>query len=265
MQRWKLKLEYDGSRFAGWQSQAEVKGVQDALEQAIHRIEGVLRRTHAAGRTDRGVHATGQIVHVDLEKPWQAWHLREALNAWLRDIGPVAVLEAVPVDDSFHARFSAQGRAYLYRIMDRRPPLTIDNGRVWKVTQALDLAPMQAAASLLVGTHDFTTFRDAQCQAKSPIKTLDVFTLSRVRGNFGDEIHAVIEARSFLHRQVRSMIGSLAEVGRGKWPVERIASALAACDRKHCGPVAPSEGLYLTGVKYDGMWDGIKSVDQANA
>ncbi|WP_085340904.1 tRNA pseudouridine(38-40) synthase TruA [Aquidulcibacter paucihalophilus] len=251
MQRWKLTLEYDGTNFAGWQSQSDGKGVQDTVERAIMAIEGELRRTHAAGRTDRGVHATGQVIHVDLAKNWAPFRLQEALNAWLRDLGPVSVREVEAVPDSFHARFSAQARGYLFRMVDRRPPLTLELGRVWRVSQDQDVDRMQEAANYLLGTHDFTTFRDADCQAKSPIKTLSRFELRRVEGVFGPEIQARVQARSFLHRQVRSMMGTLSEVGRGKWSPEDVRDALEARDRKRCGPVAPSDGLYLTDVFYD--------------
>ena len=251
MQRWKLTLEYDGTNFAGWQSQSDGKGVQDTVERAIMAIEGELRRTHAAGRTDRGVHATGQVIHVDLAKNWAPFRLQEALNAWLRDLGPVSVREVEAVPDSFHARFSAQARGYLFRMVDRRPPLTLELGRVWRVSQDQDVDRMQEAANYLLGTHDFTTFRDADCQAKSPVKTLSRFELRRVEGVFGPEIQARVQARSFLHRQVRSMMGTLSEVGRGKWSPEDVRDALEARDRKRCGPVAPSDGLYLTDVFYD--------------
>lgn len=252
MQRWKLTLEYDGTNFAGWQSQSDGKGVQDTVERAIVAIEGELRRTHAAGRTDRGVHATGQVIHVDLAKNWAPFRLQEALNAWLRDMGPVSVREVEAVPDSFHARFSAQARGYLFRMVDRRPPLTLELGRVWRVSQDHDVDRMQEAANYFLGTHDFTTFRDADCQAKSPIKTLSRFELCRVEGVFGPEIQARVQARSFLHRQVRSMMGTLSEVGRGKWSPEDVRDALEARDRKRCGPVAPSDGLYLTDVFYEG-------------
>jgi tRNA pseudouridine38-40 synthase len=252
MQRWKLKLEYDGSAFLGWQSQPNGRGVQDAVEAAILKVDGQAVRIHAAGRTDTGVHATGQIAHADLEKPWRAFQLREALNAWLRKLGPVSVLEVEPVSDAFHARFSARGRAYLFRILDRRAPLTFDKKKLWHVHQPLDLVAMQEAATEFLGTHDFSTFRDGNCQAQSAIKTLDRFDLSRVDGMYGhqSEIHAHIEARSFLHRQVRSMIGTLAEVGKGYWSRVQLREALLAADRTKCGPVAPGDGLYLIDVLY---------------
>jgi tRNA pseudouridine38-40 synthase len=250
MQRWKLTLEYNGSAFLGWQSQPNGRGVQDAVEKAIAKIEGQTIRIHAAGRTDTGVHATGQIAHADLQKPWRAFQLREALNAWLLKIAPVSVLLAEPVDNDFHARFSAKGRVYLYRMLDRRAPLTIDRGSIWRVSQPHDAGRMHEAAQLLLGTHDFTTFRDGKCQAKTPIKTLDSFDVCRVEGIHGAEIHATIAARSFLHRQVRSMMGSLSEVGKGIWSAQDLRSALDAADRTHCGPVAPGDGLYLIDVKY---------------
>lgn len=250
MQRWKLTLEYDGSAFLGWQSQPNGRGVQDAVEKAIAKIDGQAVRIHAAGRTDTGVHATGQIAHVDLQKPWRAFQLREALNAWLLKIAPVSVLEVEPVDQEFHARFSAKGRVYLFRMLDRRAPLTIDRGSIWRVSQPHNAQAMHEAAQLLLGTHDFTTFRDGKCQAKTPIKTLDRFDVRRVEGIYGAEIHATIAARSFLHRQVRSMMGSLSEVGKGVWSAQDLQSALHAADRTHCGPVAPGDGLYLIGVKY---------------
>ena len=250
MQRWKLTLEYDGSGFLGWQSQPNGRGVQDAVEKAIAKIEGQKVRIHAAGRTDTGVHATGQIAHADLQKPWRAFQLREALNAWLLKIGPVSVLDAQPVTSDFHARFSAKGRVYLFRMIDRRAPLTIDKSKLWRVSQPHDADAMHEAAQEFVGTHDFTTFRDGKCQAKSATKTLDSFEICRVDGVYGSEIHATIAARSFLHRQVRSMMGSLSEVGKGSWSKYDLQQALHAADRTQCGPVAPGDGLYLIDVKY---------------
>jgi tRNA pseudouridine38-40 synthase len=250
MQRWKLKLEYDGGHFLGWQSQPNGRGVQDAVEIAIATIEGKTIRIHAAGRTDTGVHAIGQVVHVDLQKPWGAFQLIEALNAWLRKIAPVTVLDAEPVGEDFHARFSAKGRVYLFRMIDRRAPLTFDKGKLWRVSVPHDVDAMHIAAQEFVGTHDFSTFRDGKCQAKSAIKTLDSFEVRRAEGVFGNEIHATISARSFLHRQVRSMMGSLSEVGKGNWSHLDLRKALAAADRTRCGPVAPGDGLYLIDVKY---------------
>lgn len=250
MHRYKLTLEYDGTPFWGWQSQENGLGVQDALERAITRIDRTATRTFVAGRTDRGVHALGQVAHVDLAREWRGWKLREALNAWLRDEGPVSVLEAEPVPDTFHARFSATARHYLYRIAPRRPELALERGRVWRVPYPLDLQALQAAAGLLTGTHDFSTFRDRDCQASSPVKTLDSFEIRDVDGPTGREIHARLSARSFLHRQVRSMMGAVVKVGRGAADLAALQSAIEARDRSRCPEVAPAAGLYLTGVSY---------------
>ena len=249
MPRYRLLVEYDGRSFAGWQHQDDLETVQGALETALAAVDGGPRRAFAAGRTDAGVHATGQVVHADLEKVWRPFKLREALNAHLAR-RPISVLEADGAAADFHARFSATGRTYLYRILDRRPPPALDAGRVWRVPVPLDADAMHAAAQGLVGQHDFSTFRDAQCQSDSPVKTLDVLDVRRAHTLFGSEVHVIAEARSFLHRQVRSMVGSLAEVGRGKWTHRDLAEALAAADRSRCGPVAPPDGLYLTGVRY---------------
>jgi len=206
---------------------------------------GQTLRVAAAGRTDTGVHATGQVVHVDLDKDWPAETVRNALNAHLRP-EPLVVLEASEAPEGWHARFSAVERRYLFRILNRRSPPGLEQGRVWHVAGPLDAAAMHAAAQALVGLHDFTTFRDVHCQSKSPVKTLDVARVERL----GDEVRLTFEARSFLHRQVRSMTGTLAEVGAGRWTAAQVAEALAARDRKACGPVAPPQGLYLTGVGY---------------
>jgi tRNA pseudouridine38-40 synthase len=202
-------------------------------------------RLAAAGRTDTGVHATGQVISLDLEKAWPAQTVMNALNAHL--VGEaISVLDCEGVEDDWHARFSATGRRYLYRILNRPGPPALDAGRVWHMRKSMDADAMHAAAQVLVGLHDFTTFRDVNCQSKSPEKTLDVASVRRV----GEEVHLVFEARSFLHRQVRSMTGTLAEVGLGRWTIDDVATALAARDRTACGPVAPSTGLYLTGVRY---------------
>jgi tRNA pseudouridine38-40 synthase len=250
MQRWKLTLEYDGSGFLGWQSQPNGRGVQDALEAAIKAIDGHDARAQAAGRTDTGVHATGQVAHADFHKDWRAYQLREALNARLLKLGRVAVTDVEAVDHEFHARFSAKARTYLFRLVERRAFLTIDKGKIWRVGQTLNVDAMHEAAQILVGTHNFSTFRDGKCQAKSAVKTLDRFDVARVAGSLGPEIHAHLSARSFLHRQVRSMMGSLVEVGKGRWRKEDLKAALDAADRSQCGPVAPGDGLYLTGVLY---------------
>ena len=245
MPRYRLLIEYDGGPFQGWQAQANGPSVQDALEAAIHAFSGERVRTSAAGRTDTGVHATGQVAHVDLEKAWPTDTVRDALNAHLAP-HPVSVLSAAAVGGDFHARFSATGRRYLFRVLDRRAPPALRKGRVWWVRRALDAEAMSEAARVLVGRHDFTTFRDAGCQAKDPVKTLDLADVRRE----GDEIRLEFAARSFLHRQVRSMTGTLAEVGAGRWSVDDVRAALEAADRARCGPVAPPEGLYLTEVTY---------------
>ena len=245
MPRYRLTLEYDGSGYNGFQAQTDQPTVQGAVERAITAFCGETVRIAAAGRTDAGVHATGQVIGVDLEKAWPAKTVMNALNAHL--VGEaVSVLHCVEADPDWHARFSATGRSYLYRILNRAGPPALDRGRVWHIRKRMDEEAMHDAAQSLVGLHDFTTFRDVNCQSKSPVKTLDV---ARVFRN-GDEICLQFEARSFLHRQVRSMTGTLAEVGQGRWAVEDVAAALAAKDRARCGPVAPSDGLYLTGVSY---------------
>jgi tRNA pseudouridine38-40 synthase len=245
MPRFKLTLEYDGAPFAGWQRVSSQPSVQAALEAAVERLCGERCDVVAAGRTDAGVHALGQVAHVDIAKPLTGDVVRDALNAHLRP-DPVAVLAATQVADDFHARFDAVRRVYRYRILNRRADAALDRGRVWRVARPLDADAMDEAAQALIGTHDFTTFRDAQCQAKSPVKTLDVARASR----YGEEIELVFEARSFLHRQVRSMTGTLAEAGAGKLRPRDLAAALAAKDRARCGPVAPPEGLYLVRVDY---------------
>jgi tRNA pseudouridine38-40 synthase len=249
MTRFALLLEYDGRPFSGWQRQADRPSVQGALEAAIAAIDGGERLVEAAGRTDSGVHATGQVAHADFQKPWSAFKLKEALNAHLAP-QPIAVLAAAAAGPDFHARFAATERAYLYRIIDRRAPLTLEKGRAWRIPVALDTDAMAAAAQSLIGRHDFTTFRDAQCQAKDPVKTLDQLDVVRAEGLFGPEVRIVARARSFLHRQVRSMVGALAEVGRGHRPIADVARQLAARDRRACGQVAPPDGLYLTRVGY---------------
>jgi tRNA pseudouridine38-40 synthase len=245
MARFKLTIEYDGTPFAGWQRQDGQPTVQGALEQALARLgeEGVV--VHGAGRTDTGVHALGQVAHVDLAKDWTPDRLMGAINAQVRP-DPVAVLSAEVADGDFHARFSATARHYLFRLLDRRPPPVLDRNRVWWVSYPLDADVMHAAALTLVGHHDFTTFRSAQCQATSPVKTLDRLDVTRV----GDEIHVRASARSFLHNQVRSLVGTLKLAGEGKWTPADVRAALDAADRAACGPVAPPQGLYLVSVDY---------------
>ena len=245
MPRYKLTIEYDGGPYNGFQAQADQPSVQSSLERAVLAFSGEAARIHAAGRTDSGVHATGQVVHFETDRLWSAETVRNAVNAHLIP-EPIAVLQAELADDEFHARFSAIGRRYSYRILNRRAPPALDAGRVWHLQKPLDVDAMHAAAQSLIGLHDFTTFRDAHCQSKSPVKTLDVATVSRL----GEEVVLTFAARSFLHRQVRSMTGSLAEVGIGRWSVGDLRAALEAADRTRCGQVAPAEGLYLTGVVY---------------
>jgi tRNA pseudouridine38-40 synthase len=245
MPRYRLTVEYDGGPYKGFQAQDGVASVQDALERAILGFSGERLRLQAAGRTDTGVHATGQVIHFDLAKDWRAEVVRDAMNAHLVP-EPISILSAELAADDFHARFSATGRRYLYRILDRRSPAALERARVWWVKTPLDAGLMHAAAQALIGTHDFTTFRDTHCQSKSPVKTLDQVAVMRV----GEEVQVTLAARSFLHRQVRSIVGSLAEVGVGRWSPQRLAAALAAADRTACGQVAPAHGLYLTGVTY---------------
>jgi tRNA pseudouridine38-40 synthase len=243
--RWKLTLEWDGTPFMGWQRQDHGPSVQAALERAALAMTGETVTAHAAGRTDAGVHALAMAAHVDIAKEVTPHRLREGLNALLRP-DPVAVLAAEPVADDWHARFSCVGRRYLYRIANRRAPLTLDAGRAWRIGPLLDLAAMREGASYLVGRHDFTTFRSVQCQSDSPVKTLDVLTVEREE----EEIHIRAEARSFLHHQVRSMTGCLALVGLGRWPPEDIRKALEAKDRAALGLNAPPEGLYFVEARY---------------
>lgn len=243
--RWKLTIEYDGGPFFGWQRQDNGPSVQGAVEQAILKLTSEVVTIAAAGRTDAGVHAFGQVAHADIAKVFAPDKLRDALNAHLRP-HPVAVLTAEAVADDFHARFDATARHYLYRIVNRRAPLTFDAGKAWQVQAELDAEAMHTAAQRLVGHHDFTTFRAAECQAKSAVKTLDRLDVSRI----GEEITVRASARSFLHHQVRSMVGTLKLVGTGKLTANDVAAALAAKDRTQCGPVAPPDGLYLVRVEY---------------
>lgn len=245
MARYRLTIEYDGGPYKGFQLQDGVPTVQASLERALLGFCKVATRVHVAGRTDTGVHATGQVIHVELDKPWRADVVRDALNAHLVP-EPISVLDAALAADDFHARFSATGRRYLYRVIDRKPPPVLERARAWWVKTPLDVEAMACAAAQLIGTHDFTTFRDAHCQSRSPVKTLDTATVERV----GEEVRLHFAARSFLHRQVRSITGSLVEVGAGRWSVDRLGEALAARNRSACGQVAPAHGLYLTAVEY---------------
>jgi tRNA pseudouridine38-40 synthase len=246
MPRYKLIIEYDGGPFCGWQIQDNQLSIQGALEDAVAAINGAPARVNGAGRTDAGVHALAQVAHVDIGKVLPPGRFRDGLNAHLRPL-PIGVLAADVVSDTFEARFSAIRRHYSYRIVNRRANLAIDAGKVWRVPRPLDAEAMHAAAQRLLGKHDFTTFRDTECQAKSPEKTLDQLDVAR----YGEEIEIVTSARSFLHSQVRSMVGSLVWVGEGRWSADDLRGALDARDRRACGPVAPPDGLYLVQVDYD--------------
>lgn len=245
MPRYRLELEYDGGPYKGFQAQGALPTVQASVERAVKAFCGQALRLQAAGRTDTGVHALLQVVHIDLDRDWPPQVVRDALNAHLAP-EPIAVLAASLAPPGFHARFSAKGRRYLYRIANRTAPPTLEKGRVWHLKKPLDVEAMASAAAALVGHHDFTTFRDMDCQASTPFKTLDEARVWRE----GQEVRLGFAARSFLHRQVRSMSGSLAEVGAGRWSPADLAAALAAADRRACGPVAPASGLYLAGVEY---------------
>ena len=250
MARFAFRVDYHGGPFCGWQRQAGgLPSVQQALEEALARLDPSAPRVAAAGRTDAGVHATGQVAHADLARDWDPFRLSEALN-WHLKPQPVAITACARVADDFHARFSAVERRYLFRMVARRAPVTHDKGLVWQVLNRPDVAAMQAAAAHLVGRHDFTTFRSVMCQAESPVKTLDEIAVAEAPCPGGHEIRFTLRARSFLHNQVRSIVGTLDRVGQGAWAPEDVARALAARDRAACGPVAPPQGLYLTGVSY---------------
>jgi tRNA pseudouridine38-40 synthase len=243
--RYKLTIEYDGAPYRGWQYQADEPSVQGALEDAIAKFDGQRVTIQGAGRTDAGVHALAQVAHCDLRGEYEDGKVRDALNFYLRP-QPVAVLSAERVAGDFNARFSAIRRHYLYRIVNRRPDLALDLGRAWRVGRPLDVAAMREGAGRLLGKHDFTTFRSTECQSKSPLKTLDQLDVEADGWN----VHVLVSARSFLHNQVRSMVGSIVHVGEGKWSADDITRILAARDRTLCGQVAPAEGLYLVKVDY---------------
>ncbi len=246
MPRYRITVEYDGTPFVGWQSQSDGGAIQDRLTAAVAAFSSETVSVRGAGRTDAGVHALGQVAHFDLTRAWDAFRVREAMNHHLKP-APIVVVECEVVGGTFDARFSATARHYLYRLLVRRAPPALERNRVWWVPLELDADAMHRAAQTLVGRHDFTTFRAAACQARSPLKTLDRLDVRRV----GAEIHIDASARSFLHNQVRSMVGSLKQVGEGRWSVGDMAAALAAGDRARCGPVAPARGLYLVRVDYD--------------
>ena len=246
MTRWRLTIEYDGGPFMGWQRQDHGPSVQQTLEEALERMTGDKAAFTAAGRTDAGVHALAMAAHADVTRPLTAHRLREGLNALVRP-QPISVLDAEPVADDWHARFSCVGRRYLYRIINRRAPPALDSGKVWHIAVPLDVEAMREGAAQLVGRHDFTTFRSAHCQSDSPVKTLDRLEVARV----GEEIHISAAARSFLHHQVRSMVGCLALVGRGQWTPDNMRTALEAADRSALGLNAPPQGLYFVEAVYD--------------
>ena len=245
MPRYKLIIEYDGRPFSGWQLQPTLQTVQGALEKAAAAMCGEPVRVHGAGRTDSGVHATGQVAHCDIPKHFPPGRFRDGLNAYVRPL-PLGIISAEIVDDSFEARFSALKRHYRYCIINRRANLAIDEGFAWRVPRPLDAEAMHEAAKRLLGTHDFTTFRHTECQAKSPVKTLDQLDITRD----GEAVTIITSARSFLHSQVRSMVGALVKVGEGGWSADDLSTALAAKSRSACAPVAPPDGLFLTQVDY---------------
>jgi tRNA pseudouridine38-40 synthase len=249
MPRYALLVEYHGAPFAGWQRQNDQSSVQGAIEAALAKLEPREHTIAAAGRTDAGVHATGQVAHCDMERDWDPFRLSEALNFHLKP-APVAILACAKVADDWHARFDALERRYLFRLMSRRAPLTSEAGQMWRVNHPLDADAMQAGADQLLGLHDFTTFRSSICQAKSPVKTLDELRVEVVPRAHGTEYRFHVRARSFLHNQVRSFVGTLERVGAGAWTPDDVAAALAAKDRSACGPVCPPQGLYLAGVTY---------------
>lgn len=246
MPRFAFKIEYNGQPFSGWQRQADQPSVQEAVEQALAALETNLPSIAAAGRTDAGVHALGQVAHADMNNEWDPFRLSEALNYHLKP-APVAITACARVDDDWHARFSAVERNYIYRIVNRRAPLVHDAGLAWRVQKPLDTAAMQDGANHLIGKHDFTTFRSTMCQSNSPVKSIDEITVSAE----GQSIEIHVRARSFLHNQVRSIVGTLERVGSGSWAPDDVMTALEAKDRAACGPVAPPDGLYLSRVVYN--------------
>ena len=249
MPRYALKIEYHGAPFNGWQRQVDQPTVQGAIEAALAKLEPGAHTIAAAGRTDTGVHGLAQVAHCDMARDWRPFRLGEALNYHLKP-QPIAITDCVLAPDDFHARFSALERRYHFRILSRRAPAVHQAGLVWQIKHGLDVEAMQAAADLLVGKHDFTTFRSTVCQAESPVKTLDRLQVSQVETMTGTEYHFDVRARSFLHNQVRSFVGSLERVGAGSWSVADMGTALAAKDRAACGPVCPPQGLYLAHVSY---------------
>jgi tRNA pseudouridine38-40 synthase len=249
MPRYALLVEYDGRPYAGWQRQADQPSVQGAIEAALARLEPRDHTIAAAGRTDAGVHGRGQVAHCDMDRDWDPFRLSEALNYHLKP-QPIAIRRVARVKDDWHARFSAMERRYLFRVLMRRAPATLEDGQVWRVNKTLDLEAMRAGAAHLIGHHDFTTFRSVMCQAKSPVKTMDEIRIELVEGLAGPEIWFHLRARSFLHNQVRSIVGTLERVGTGAWAPDDVKHALEARTRSACGPVCPPYGLALMGVGY---------------
>ena len=249
MFRYALKIEYMGTYFHGWQRQKNLQTVQGEINTALKRLDPRCNGVTGAGRTDAGVHATGQVAHLDLEKNWDLTRLKYALNFYLKP-KLIAIVGVAKVDANFHSRFSAIKRHYLFKIMNRAAPLTLEKNRFWHVGRPLDIESMEQAASYLIGKHDFTTFRSSLCQAKSPVKSIDQITISKMVSISGTTIEVQLEARSFLHNQVRSIVGTLEKVGSKVWSPERVQSALASKNRSKCGPVAPPSGLYLIHVDY---------------
>ena len=250
MQRYALKIEYHGAPFVGWQRQIDLASVQGAIEDALAKIEPRAHNIAAAGRTDAGVHALAQVAHCDMERDWTPFRLSEAINYHLKPL-PIAIVDCVAVDDDFHARFSALERRYLFRVLVRRPPATHQAGLVWQVKKPLDIDRMREAATHLIGEHDFTTFRSTICQAQTPVKTLDRVDMTEHPVGGGVEAQFDVRARSFLHNQVRSIVGTLERVGAGSFAPDDVKHMLAARDRQACGPVAPPQGLYLSHVTYE--------------
>ncbi len=249
MPRYALLIEYDGRPFVGWQRQADLTSVQGTIESALARLEPREHTIAAAGRTDTGVHGRGQVAHCDMDKDWDPFRLSEALNYHLKP-DPIAITACAQVDGDWHARFSALERRYEFRLLMRRAPATHDAGLVWQVSRELDVSAMQEGAAHLLGLHDFTTFRSSICQATSPVKTLDELTVRAIDGPSGPEVRFTVRARSFLHNQVRSFVGTLEAVGAGSWHPDDVKTALEACERSACGPVSPPQGLYLAHVTY---------------
>ena len=249
MHRYAIKIEYVGTSFHGWQIQPNQETVQGYVNFALQKLDPLAEGVVGAGRTDAGVHATGQVAHLDLAKAWDPDRLQQALNFHLKN-KLIAIIACAQTSSNFHARFSATKRHYVYKILNRHPRLTLDRNMYWHVSQILDLKKMNEGAAYLIGKHDFTTFRSSLCQSKSPVKSIDKIKIFSKKSELGSAIHFEFEARSFLHNQIRSIIGTLAKVGSNKWHPKKVKHALIAKDRSKCGPVAPAEGLYLTKVKY---------------